>query len=165
MQKSLSLPLTSSDLLHLYSTKSPLQSSWCLHQHVDVHILFNSHLSEDHVKIQIFTIQTSVLQPVCSQEPVSPEIMPSLPQSTRRGLDFTCCPCPCWCESLRTRTVHCSKGRNWGKTLPAIKYQLQYGRTRVPRLLRNVGTCLRLNKERSRIARPVCSANFLLGLY
>ena len=48
-----------------------------------------------------------------------------------------------------------------GKTLAAIKYQLQYGRTRDPRLLRNVGTCLRLNKERSRIAHCLFCSVFI----
>ena len=50
-----------------------------------------------------------------------------------------------------------------GKTLPAIKYQLQEEEEGS----QTSEECwhLRLNKERSRIARRVCSVNFLPGLY
>ena len=99
--------------------------------------MFNSHLSEDHVKI--FTIQTSGLQPVCSQEPVSPEIMPSLPQSTRQGLDFTNSHVRAGVNLCALALFTVQRVGTEGKTLLAIKYQLQ--EEAVPRLLRNVGTC------------------------
>ena len=78
--------------------------------------------SEERVKFQLLKILTSVLQRVSSQGPVSPKIMPSLPQSTRQGLDFTfhVRAGVNLCALALFATHQCSKG----KTLPAIKYQL-----------------------------------------
>ena len=109
----------------------------------EVHILFNSHLSQEHVKMsrseervkfQLLKILTSVLQRVSSQGPVSPKIMPSLPQSTRQGLDFT--------FHVRAGVNLCAlaTARQWCSKREKRCQRLSISCRRVPRLVRNVGS-------------------------
>ena len=74
-------------------------------------ILFNSHLSGDHALFQIFKILLySQFVPRSQFHLKLCRVFPN--QLGRAWISHVC---PCWCESLPTRTLHCSKGRNWGK--------------------------------------------------
>ena len=108
--------------------------------------------------VQVSKTFLLVFHPVCSQGLVSPQIMPSLPQSTRQALDFTCRRC--WCESLHALhnnvqlfNVHGKgselKEKRWRRL--SISWRSCW---KVPRLVRNV-------KERSRIAHCLFCSVFI----